>query len=395
MSSAVVTFPAFDLSSNMSEIHFKKFLIHCHDNGASDITIQGGDYAWVEKHGRQLKATTTTISQGQISSLIPTVWSADIEANIRGGRGADRALELSGEELGIPRGKQIRFRTNFIQARVSRYSDAFCITMRIIPSELPDITKMCIDKYLFENLYPATGLVLVCGPTGSGKTTLQTGVYTYVGKNYPDRKVITYEDPIEFVLGGSHWNGPQPAQSQIGKDIESFALGLKNAMRRKPSIIGIGEVRDLETVDSIIEAALSGHLTYGTLHTESVAETINRMIQIYPPAQQSAIASRLLGTLRVIIVQRLLKTTDGKRAAIREFIVFDRELKNHIQEYPFEKWGIIIRKILEDSNQTLVDHAWKLFQDESISKEEFIDFAGNKEFRRLSENKQLKEEDIK
>ena len=254
--------------------------------------------------------------------------------------------------------------------------------MRVIPSELPDITKMNVEPELFENLYPATGLVLVCGPTGSGKTTFQTGVYTYVGGNFPDRKVITYEDPIEFVLGGAHWNGPQPAQSQIGKDIENFALGLKNAMRRKPSIIGIGEVRDLETVDAIIEAALSGHLTYGTLHTESVAETINRIIQVYPPAQQSAIASRLLGTLRVVMVQRLLKTLDGKRVAIREYLIFDRDLKNHIQEYPFDRWGIEIRKILENKEQTLVDHAWRLLSQEVISKSEFIDFAGLKEYRR-------------
>lgn len=378
---SIINFPLFDLASNLSEIHFKKFLIHCHDNGASDITIQGGDFVWVEKNGRQLKASTTKITQGHISSLISTVWSPDIEANIRGGRGADRALELSGEDLGIARGKQIRFRTNFIQARVSRFSDAFCITMRIIPSELPDITKMNIEPELFENLYPSTGLILVCGPTGSGKTTFQTGIYTYVGKNYPDRKVITYEDPIEFVLGGTHWNGPQPAQSQIGKDIENFSLGLKNAMRRKPSIIGIGEVRDLETVDSIIEAALSGHLTYGTLHTESVAETINRIIQFYPPAQQSAIASRLLGTLRVVIVQRLLKTLDGGRIAVREFFIFDRDTKKHIQEFPYDRWGIEIRKILEEKGQTLVDKAWKLLEKNIISKNEFIDFAGVKEYR--------------
>ena len=87
----IINFPLFDLASNLSEIHFKKFLIHCHDNGASDITIQGGDFVWVEKNGRQLKASTTKITQGHIRSLISTVWSPDIEANIRGGRGADRA----------------------------------------------------------------------------------------------------------------------------------------------------------------------------------------------------------------------------------------------------------------------------------------------------------------
>ena len=197
----------------------------------------------------------------------------------------------------------------------------------------------------------------------------------------PDRKVITYEDPIEFVLGGPHWKGPQPHQAQIGRDIESFATGLRNAMRRKPSIIGIGEMRDLETIDAAIEAGLTGHLTYGTMHTESCAETINRAIQVYPPQQQSAVASRLLGCLRVIVVQRLLKTTDGKRVAVREFVVFDRDFKNELQSQPYDQWAPIIRARLESEKTTLDDKAWALYQEGRLDKSEFIELAGHKAFR--------------
>ena len=361
---------------------FKSFLKYCADHGASDILIQGGDFIWVEIHGRQRRASTHTIKQGQLSALFGTVWQAEVESNIRSGSGADRSLELSGEDIGLDRGRVLRFRCNFIQARVARMDEAYAITMRIIPSDLPDIAGMGIEQSLFESLYPGMGLVLVCGPTGSGKTTLQAAVYAHAGRDMPDRKVITYEDPIEFVLGGTHWRGPQPAQSQLGRDIQSFALGLKNAMRRKPSIIGIGEARDLETVDAMIEAGLTGHLCYATVHTESVAETINRIIQVYPPGQQSAVASRLMGSLRVIVVQRLLKTVDGRRKAIREFVVFDRDLRNALQSAPHEQWAPMLRNDLERAGSTLEDKAWSLYEAGEVDQDEFIELAGMKSLRR-------------
>lgn len=374
-------FVPFDFCGDLSPQTFKRFLKYCSDQGVSDILVQGGDYIWVEIHGRQKQASSHTIKQGQLSALLGTVWQAEVESHIRGGLGADRSLELSGEELGLARGKVLRFRCNFIQARVARMDEAYAITMRIIPSELPDIGAMGIEPDLFESLYPEMGLVLVCGPTGSGKTTLQAAVYAHAGRVMPDRKVITYEDPIEFVLGGSHWKGPQPAQSQIGRDIRTFALGLRNAMRRKPSIIGIGEARDLETVDAMIEAGLTGHLCYATVHTESVPETINRIIQVYPPGEQSSVASRLIGALRVVVVQRLMKTRDGGRKAIREFVVFDRALRNRLQAVPCEQWAPALRKDLEMAKATLDDRAWTLYCNGEIAQDDYEALAGAKAFR--------------
>lgn len=377
-------FQPYDFRGDLTAASFKRFMKYCADSGASDILIQGGDYVWVEIHGRQRQASTHTIKQGQLPALIGSIWQAEVESNVRGGKGADRSLELCGEEVGLERGKTIRFRCNFIQARIARIDEAYSITMRTIPTDLPDIEAMGIEQDLFDALYPGMGLVLVCGPTGSGKTTFQAAVYAHAGKAMPDRKVITYEDPIEFVLGGAHWCGPQPAQSQIGRDIQNFALGLRNAMRRKPSIIGIGEARDLETVDAMIEAGLTGHLCYATVHTESVAETINRIIQVYPPAQQSAVASRLIGALRVIVVQRLLKTCDGRRKAIREYVVFERELRNELQSSSYEHWAPVLRQRLEGARGTLDDKAWNLYRDGQIAKGEFIELAGARAFNQRS-----------
>lgn len=385
-STVVPAFEPFNFEGDLNPLSFRKFLKLCADREVSDVLVQGGDYIWVELHGRQIKGSVGIVNQGQLSSLIAATWSPEIESMIkRGDEGVDRALEISGEDIGLPRGALLRFRTNFVQARIAKLDEAYSITMRVIPVQLPDIHKMGIEPDLFEALYPHMGLVLVCGPTGSGKTTLQAGVYAHAGVAMPDRKVITYEDPVEFVLGGPHWKGPQPAQSQIGRDIGDWTKSLRNAVRRKPSIIGIGEARDRLTIEAMVEAALTGHLCYATMHTESAAETINRAIQTYPPEQQSAMASRILGALRVIIVQRLLLTNDGKRTAIREYVVFDRELRNDLQEQPYDKWALLIRRMLEDAHATLDDKAWKLYTDGVIPAEEFIGIAGHKSFRLRTE----------
>jgi defect-in-organelle-trafficking protein DotB len=379
------TFEPYNFEGNLDSLSFQKFLKYCADHGVSDILVQGGDYIWVEIHGRQKKGSISTVKQGQLSVLIAALWSPEIEDLIkRGDEGVDRSLEVTGSEVGLERGLMLRFRTNFVQARIAKMDEAYSITMRVIPAVLPDVQSMGIEEDLFEAFYPDMGLVLICGPTGSGKTTLQAAVYGHAGKMMPDRKVITFEDPIEFVLGGPHWNGPQPAQSEIGRDISDFQKALRNAMRRKPSIIGIGEARDRATIEAMTEAGLTGHLCYATMHTESVGETINRAIQTYPPEQQSGMASRLLGALRVIIVQRLLKTIDGKRVAIREYLVFNREFRSELQSLPYDQWALLIRTRLEQSAGTLDDKAWKLYTEGRIVADEFVGIAGTNEFRKRS-----------
>ncbi|WP_241136351.1 plasmid transfer ATPase TraJ [Achromobacter insuavis] len=381
VNSVTPAFPAYDFRSDYSRLNLQRFLKHCADHEASDILIQGGDKIWVEVHGRQLEGSVARIQQGQMSPLMAALWGAEVEANVRAGRGADRPLELAGEDIGLARGQMLRFRCNFVQGRVAQIDEAFIASLRVIGTGVPDIHKMNLEPELFEALYPAMGLVLVCGPTGSGKTTLQTAVYAHSGMTMPDRKVITFEDPIEFVLGGEHWRGPQPAQSEIGRDIESFAAGLRNAMRRKPAAIGIGEIRDIATIDAAIEASLTGHATYATGHVDSCAEAINRFIQMYPSAQQSAAANRLMGALRVILVQRLLKTVDGRRVAIREYVIFDRELRNQLQAEHYEQWSPMIRQRLESARQTLDDKAWALYEQGRIEASEFVELAGKQEFK--------------
>ncbi|HHH1744158.1 TPA: plasmid transfer ATPase TraJ [Yersinia enterocolitica] len=377
-----MTFKAFNFKGDTSSENFKRFFVYASQNEVSDILIQGGDYIWVEQHGRQYQASTLKIQDGVLPALVSMSWGSDVPVKVSSGLDQDRNLEISGEEYGIERGQALRFRTNIVQAHVARQPTTMSITMRIIPSKLPTFESVHLEEELKNAFYPRDGLILVCGPTGSGKTTLQAAVYHHAGVYMPNRKVITYEDPIEFVLGGDHWTGPQPAQSQVGRDVVSFAAGLRNAMRRAPKIVGIGEARDIETFSAMNAVATSGHLCYATLHVMSCGEAIPRIIQAFPSIQQPSIAAELMSTLRIILVQNLLRTTDGKRAVIREYIIIDRELRNTLQSMPFEHWGHHIRSILEEKGATLIDAAWKLFVEGRIDKEEFIEKAGWPEFEK-------------
>ncbi len=376
-----VDFKPFDLDGDLTVRQFKAFLKYVAQAGASDVLVQSGDYAWVEIHGRQVRASTSTLKHGLLGPLIDGLWGSDVIVAVGSGKGVDRSLQLSGIEDGLERGQVMRFRVNIVQAVIARLQKGYSITMRTIPQDIPDIHKQGVDEDLLAEMYPAKGLVLVCGPTGSGKSTFLAGVYANAGVTMPDRKVITCEDPVEFVLGGQHWKGPQPAQSEIGRDFMSFAESLRHGIRRKPSIVGIGEIRDLETIDAAIEVGLTGHLCLATMHTDSVPETINRAIQIYPPEQQAAVASRLLGAIRVIVVQRLLKTTDGKRTAIREYLIFDRELREELSALPYDQWARHMRRLLEAKNATLDDKAWTLLRAGRISEEEFVELSGAKALR--------------
>lgn len=376
----------YSFNSDYSERNFKLFLRWAARQGASDVNVQSGDFIFLEINGRQIQATAETMKHGNLEQLIPNVWGNEVSSLVKSQEAADRAIDVTGEEYDLPRGVSIRFRCNICQARIAGIEIGYSISIRIVPAELPTFELLGIEEELIRDFFPGKGLILVCGPTGSGKTTLQAAAYHRIGTTMPHRKVITSEDPIEYVLGGKHWLGVQPAQSQIGRDFKSFDKANEAAMRRAPKIIGIGELRDRESMNAAITASSSGHLTYGTTHTDSVAETINRIIQEFPADLQPAIANKLLGVLKVIVVQRLLKTLDGKRVAIREYVIFDRELRNTLQEMDFQHWPLYLRKMLEDSKSTLADKAFDLNRKQIISDEEFIELEGAKEFDRRMNN---------
>jgi len=170
--------------------------------------------------------------------------------------------------------------------------------------------------------------VLVTGPTGSGKTTTLASMIDYINKNFPYH-IITIEDPIEFLF--PHRKS-LVAQREVGTDTHSFANALKYALREDPDVILVGEMRDLETIKAALTAAETGHLVFGTLHTNTAVQTINRIINVFPPHEQEQVRTELSFVLQGVISQRLLPRIGGGRVLIHEVLIPTQGIRNLIRE---------------------------------------------------------------
>jgi twitching motility protein PilT len=223
---------------------------------------------------------------------------------------------------------------------------------------VPTLPQLRLPPSLAELVKPQRGLVLVCGPTGSGKSTTLAALVGEVNRN-ESRHIITIEDPIEY----EHRNAKSIIeQVEIGRDAPSFASALRASLRQDPDLILVGEMRDLETVATALTAAETGHLILSTLHTSDAAQAIHRIVDVFPPAQQTQIKQQLALSLNAIVVQHLIPRSDNQgRAVAVEVLLANHAVRNHIrneklQNLPTEitlgkRQGMIA---LEDSLASLV-----------------------------------------
>lgn len=216
-----------------------------------------------------------------------------------------------------------RFRVNSFQQRGS-ISHAF----RTIPTKIPTIEDLSMPSTLKTLAEAHQGMILVTGPTGSGKSTTLAAMIRHINETMT-KHIITLEDPIEYL----HKHGTSVIdQREVGFDTNSFGNGLRAALRQDPDVILVGELRDLETITTAITAAETGHLVMATLHTSSAASTVERIIDVFPPEQQSQIRTQLGGVLKGVIAQRLLPTADGKgRIAATEIMINNTAISNLIR----------------------------------------------------------------
>ena len=360
----------FNLQPNFGLDALQAFLAYCGEVKCSDIVFQTGDFVWGEIKGRQVPLTTRTIKDGEIKTFLSIAFGSEVIGVIKGGNDADRPYRFVIER------DTSRYRVNIAGAQIGDAEDGLSITMRTIPEIPPPLHSLNLPSGILENLFQPRGLVWICGPTGSGKTTLMSSFYAFVSETMGDVKILLYEDPIEFLFTKVKNLGPKIRQMQIGRHIANFARGIRNAMRCKPTLIGIGEARDAETIGAMVEAALTGHGAYGTMHTESVSETITRAYQSFPGEQHSAMASKILGTLRLIVVQILVPTLDGERHAVREWLYFDRDIKREMSDMPYTQWGAYLRKLVADKKQDMATGLKDLLDRGLIDEKAFRRYAG-------------------
>jgi defect in organelle trafficking protein DotB len=335
-----------------------KLLIYCTQQNASDITFQTDEQVFAEIYGRLNKVTRRRLSNNEVSETINAIYGANGTAQLLSGIDIDTYYEVR-----PTRTDRFRFRINATACMVEGAS-GIQITARSIPSTPPPLEKMALPPAIMQAVAPEQGVVYITGATGSGKSTLLAAIIRdIVSKEDGNRKVVTYEAPIEFVFDNVKKPSSIVSQAEIPRHLPSFAAGVRNALRRKPGLILVGEARDQDTIAAVVEAAMTGHPVYTTLHTNGVAETIRRLVTSFPFEERHGRTIDIVETIRLAIWQKLVPTVDGKRVALREYLIFDEKVRDKLLEGNLEEATGNTRLLLKEFGQTMEVDAKKKFAD--------------------------------
>lgn len=352
-----------------------KMLEHAQLLDASDITIQTGSPIYAEVYGRLLKITNRPLSNTELGDLINSIYGPNATTQLLAGKDIDTHYEFRPN-----RGIRFRYRVNGTGCMVDGH-DSIQITLRTIPSTPPKLETMNLPENILEAIAPQEGIVFITGATGSGKSTLLASVIRELIENEgSNRKVLTYEAPIEFVFDEIETSSAIVSQSEIPRHLPSFAEGVRNALRRKPRLIMVGECRDTETIGAALEAALTGHPVYTTLHTSGVAETMRRLVTSYSGEERLGRTIDILETIRLCIWQKLVPTVDGKRVALREYLVFDEEARDFLLDSDPNEVTTTTRKLVRQRGQLMTKDAREKYEQGIISERVYkLIVAGTKD----------------
>jgi twitching motility protein PilT len=269
------------------------------DRGASDLHIKSGDAFRARIHGKLVALTKQALTPDQTKQIALHLISNEDDKK-RIDTLTDYDCSWFADGIG-------RFRVNIMKQRGS-----FMIVMRVIPLEVPTFEKLQLPAILAKVAEAERGMILVTGVTGSGKSSTMAAMINYMNQ-HSNRHILTLENPIEFLHKDINC---AVTQREIGSDTSDFKQGLKSALRQDPDVIMIGEMRDAETIDTAMKAAETGHLLISTLHTADALSTINRIVAMFSPAEQTVVRIRLAESLHAVISQRLIKRVDGKSRAV-------------------------------------------------------------------------------
>lgn len=304
----------------------------------SDLDLQSEMEPVVMVHGKRI-VLPRTMDHNEVVQVVETIYPNGWAFLQREQGGANTAYSLQirdHEALGLP--PRVRLRFNAVLCRdpinPSAKSAGIQITLRAISEDPPDWRKLDIPEEVMDNFFFPDGIVLVTGPTGSGKSTLMAAMFgkALEDPRFDNHKIITAEAPIEFVF-----RHPRVSQSEVPRHILTFDRAIEEAMRRRPNVIMVGELRDRATIIAGLTASMTGHYVLGTLHSMGVANSIGRMVKNFPRDEAESLANDLCDSLRMVVSQRLLDTPDGKLQAVREWMVFTEEMRLQLLKTPFDR----------------------------------------------------------
>jgi len=297
------------------DFDFAEVLLQVMERGASDLHLTAGSPPMIRHHGRlhalDYPKMTPQLTREVVYSILTNEQRQRLETDWQ----IDFAYSIPG---------RARFRVNAYFQRAS-----IGAALRLIPSDMPKLETLGLPRTLDDFVAKPRGFVLVTGPTGSGKSTTLAAMLDKINATRHEH-ILTIEDPIEFL---HRHQKCIVNQRELGSDTKSFAMALKAALRQDPDVILVGEMRDLETISTALTAAETGHLVFATLHTQDTAQTVDRIVDVFPPEQQGQVRVQLSVALQGIITQQLIATADGKgRAVAAEILVPTPAVRNLIRE---------------------------------------------------------------
>ena len=356
-----------DEPDRFTEAAVDVFLLWCVKQNSSDVTIQTDRPIYNEIHGTLYPATFRNIDAADMAIMLQKIYGPEALARLAAGKDLDISYEIRPDRY-----TRIRFRVN-ITAILSKGRDSAQITMRVLPSEPPTMKDLNIEQEIIDAWAPRQGVVIVTGPTGSGKTTLlAAGNRLLLERPEGCGKMLTYEAPIEYVYDTIQSPRSLVSQSEIPRHLPDFAHGVRNALRRKPEIILVGEARDRETINATIEAAQTGHAVYTTTHTTGVASTVQRMLSTYDMKEREERAVALMETLRLIVTQALVPRVDGGRIGVREWMKFPDEVREKLMDMKFTQWPNEIQRMINQYGRTMEKSAELIFEQGLIDRRHYL-----------------------
>lgn len=349
----------------------KAFLNHAIRKEVSDVFIQAGKQIRGQVHGRLVFLTRYSIQVDQMNLLLRLVIGSDeIRTALAAQRDYDAAFSIPDETETDSHGvaKKHRFRLN-ATAVFNVGADGGQIVLRHIPSEPPLLSAIGFPEHLIPEFTLQQGAFIIAGETGSGKTTTFAGCIRYVLTNDTPIKgnIVTYESPVEYLFTGIESDHCIIAQSEIPRHLPTFEDGVRNAMRRKPALVVIGEMRDAETIQAAVEASNTGHPVFGTVHASHSGMIIQRMVQRYPSYAQHQAFTDIVQINRLLMSQTLVPRVGGGRVCLRDWVIITPERQEELLAAGYEGHAKLMKQWMQNG-----DHAQDMLT--TISKE-FI--AGN------------------
>ncbi|MEI8355550.1 MAG: type IV pilus twitching motility protein PilT, partial [Deltaproteobacteria bacterium] len=321
--------------------------------GASDLHLSSGSQPIFRLHGEMVRLNFKSLSHEEIEALLYEILSEKQKSEFEAKKDLDFAYSIP---------DLARFRGNMMMQH-----KGVSAVFRLIPSKILTADELALPEGVRKMTMLKKGLVLVTGPTGSGKSTTLAAMIDLINSSRREH-ILTLEDPLEFI----HENKLSLLnQRQIGEHSESFTAALRAALREDPDVILVGEMRDLETISLAMTAAETGHLVFGTLHTNSASKTIDRIIDVFPRDSQEQIRAMLSESLKGVVCQQLLKVAEGKgRVAAFEILVGTPAIANLIREGKTFQIPSIIQTARKDGMQLMDQHLLDLLKTKRILPEE-------------------------